>query len=222
MTPQERIRQFVYQGRLGPAEAERLIEAMDPRTQRGPGWLLINPFDRFGGGVAACAGLAVSFASLAATRLGVRFDGFVDLHGRAPGDDVPSLFCSWFEQGCAWILPSVLFWFYAWVLARHVRFRDFLGMVGLARAPMLVLGLAHVALDPRSPVSGALRIPFALVLGLAAVVLYFWFATLLYQGFKNASGLSGAKRTVGFTAMCILSEVFSKLLVIHVHLDELL
>ena len=80
MTPVERVRSLVQAGKVAPEEGERLIAALAQQPRRSPVWLLINPFDRFGGGVAATLGVLVCVLSLWTTRLGLHFDGFLDLH----------------------------------------------------------------------------------------------------------------------------------------------
>jgi len=52
--------------------------------------------------------------------------------------------------------------------------------------------------------------------GIAAIALgsVAWFITLLYQGFKNASGLQGPKLVGGFVAIVIVAETISKIAIV--------
>jgi hypothetical protein len=83
-------------------------------------------------------------------------------------------------------------------------------MVGLARLPLLLASVPLALLTPSHP-----SIPPRLTPALAAVVVIAlacvaWNITLLYQGFKNASGLRGPKLVGGFIAIVILAEAISK------------
>jgi hypothetical protein len=209
MTPSERIRRLVEAGSVLPDEGKRLLDAMPDEKSRGGQFLVINPFDRFGGGKAVLIGLLISILSILVTRLGVRFDGLLDLHVvRA----IPSLQASIFEQVGAWLIPSLIFWAYALATAQHVRVIDFIGMVGLSRLPLLIAGLAISFLGSHLG-SVHERKPTPALIGIAIIVLpcVAWQVTLLYQGFKNASGLRSTKLVVGFVLSLIAAEVASKL-----------
>jgi hypothetical protein len=215
MTPRARIERLVQAGTVAPEEGERLMAAIAAEPARSPLLLLIDPFDRFGGGVAAAVGLVVSTLSLAASRLGLRFDGFLDLHvarGRAPSLQVALL-----DQLVAWILPAACFWIYARLASRHVRWIDFVGMVGLARLPMLLGGVPIALLSQTLSQITIMTPRFTPALGgIAAIALgsVAWFITLLYQGFKNASGLQGPKLVGGFVAIVIVAETISKIAIV--------
>ncbi|WP_437679191.1 YIP1 family protein [Sorangium sp. So ce131] len=210
-TPDERVRALVRDNVLKPAEGERLLATMSPRPARRGFRLALNPFERFGGGVAAAAGLGVAALSVAITRLSVRFDGFLDLHATPQAISYPAALL---EQALVWPLPALLFWAYARLLRRDVRFIDFLGATGLARAPLalsgLLLGLLAAPVPATSPPALPSFTPGLVVALLAGVLCVVWFLTLLYQAFKSASGLRGAALIAGFVGLVIASEVASK------------
>ena len=56
MTPAERVRRLVESGSVAPDEGARLLAAMSEAPARSRLWLLVDPFERFGGGTAAIAG----------------------------------------------------------------------------------------------------------------------------------------------------------------------
>lgn len=208
MTPDERVRHLVDAGSVAPDEGARLLSAMGRGRSRSLVSTLIDPFDRFGGGKAALAGALVALSCIAVSRFGVRFDGFFDMHvGRA----VPSLTVAVVDQLASWPLPATVFFLYARVFSRHVRLVDFIGMVGLARLPVLlgsvVIGIAlrGAVVDPFKMTPGLLLV---MALGLVFLGLQI---TLLYTGFKNASGFTGARLVGGFIGISILAEVASKL-----------
>ncbi|XXX79469.1 YIP1 family protein [Sorangium sp. So ce134] len=207
ITPDERVRALVRDHVIEPAEGERLLATMSPRPPR-TGWrLALNPFERFGGGAAAAAGLAVAALSVAITRLGVRFDGFLDLH-TAP-EAIP-LATALLEQVVVWPLPALLFWAYARLLRCRVRIVDFLGVTGLSRAPLALAAIALGLLAPAPPAGGPVLTPALAAFAVLATLCLVWFLTLLTQGFKNASGLRGAPLVAGLIGLVLVSEIVSK------------
>jgi hypothetical protein len=209
MTPVERVRRLVVAGAVAPEEGDRLVAAMAREPIRSPVWVLVNPFDRFGGVVAVAIGVVASVLSVCVTRLGIRFDGFLDLHvARA---HVAPLGVSVIEQLAGWLLPAFLFWAYARIFARHVRPLDFLGMIGLARLPTLLAALPIALLSPEQSGLPTRLTPALLAVVFIGLACFGWNITLLYQGFKNASGLRGPKLVFGMVAMVIVAEAASKL-----------
>lgn len=209
MTPAERVRRLVEAGSVGPEEGARLLAAMSEAPARSRLAWLVDPFERFGGGTAAIAGAAIAVASVAVSRLGVRFDGLLDMHVN-PGV-APPMHVALLDQLVGWILPALCFWAYARAFSRHVRLIDFVGMAGLARLPILLSALVTLPLAP-SGARGMTEIsPALLVIALAALVFVVLNVMLLYKGFKNASGLAGRRLVLGFIGLLILVEALSKL-----------
>jgi hypothetical protein len=205
MKPDERVRRLVQSGAVDAAEGERLLAAIAREPARGGWWLLLDPFERFGGGVAAAVGLAIAIASLFASLLNLHFDGFLDAHVS------PNTFAAAArEQVAAWLIPALCFWGYARAMSPGVRLIDFFGMVGLARAPLLVTSVP-IALLMRDVTHVGERSPRMLAVYLFALVSLGWTLTLLYRGFRNASGLAGVKLVAGFVGTAFAAEVLSKL-----------
>lgn len=211
MTPSERVRRMVESGSVAPEEGARLLAAMGGTERRSGLGLLVDPFERFGGGTAVLAGAVVSAVSVVVSvALGARFDGFLDLHFSSSS---PGLRVALVDQLAGWIVPALGFWLYARVVARHVRLVDFVGMTGLARLPILAGAIVLRPLAPSS-VAGIPRMsPSLLLLALLAVVVLVANVTWLYKGFKNASGLSGSKLVGGFVVLSIIVEAASKLVI---------
>ncbi len=208
MTPDERVRRLVDAGSVAPEEGARLLVAMGRGQSRSLASTMLNPFERFGGGTAALAGLLIAAACIGVSRFGVRFDGFFDMH---VVQTVPSVGVALLDQLVSWPLPAALFFFYARAFSRHVRLLDFLGMVGLARLPVL-LGSLVIGVVLRGAASDPFRMTPGLLLVMAFGLVFLGLhITLLYTGFKNASGFTGARLIAGFIGMCLLAEVASKL-----------
>ena len=126
-----------------------VIDALErPRTS-GSGWfaLLVDPFERFGGPVAAALGVVIALLSAATSYFGrIRYDGFLDIHtqGAAPR----ALACA-VDQFAAFVVPTMIAWAVALAAGRRTRFIDLLGAVGLSRGPYLIAGI----------VAGAVPVP---------------------------------------------------------------
>ncbi|AUX19766.1 hypothetical protein SOCEGT47_002180 [Sorangium cellulosum] len=206
-TPDERVRALVRDKVINPAEGERLLATMTPRAPQRGLRLALDPFERFGGGVAAAAGLAVAALSVAITRLGVRFDGFLDLH-TAP--HVAPYATAIAEQVLVWPLPALLFFAYARLLGRRVRLIDFLGGTGLSRAPLALAGLVLGLMAPELPPGVPTLTPELAVFAVVAALCLAWFLALLYHAFKSASGLRGPALIAGFIGLVLASEIASK------------
>ena len=209
MTPAERVERLVRSGSVDAEEGKRLLAALHAEPAPSPLRLLLNPFERIGGGLAAGVGLAISIASILFARSGVRFDGMIDAHFR--GAPVPTL-VALADQLAAWPLAALVFFAYARVFSRHVRLLDFLGMTGFARLPILLMAIPMRAImsgfDPRDPMHLP---PGFLAVALVSLVFVALNINLLYQGFKNASGLSGPKLVWGFIGLFVAAETASKL-----------
>jgi hypothetical protein len=212
MTPAERVHRLVASGSVAPEEGARLLAAMSEAPPRSRLALLVNPFERFGGGTAAALGAVISVASIAVSRFGVRFDGFLDVHVNRAA--LPSLHVAIVDQLVGWLLPALCFWVYARILTRHVRIIDFVGMVGLARLPSLLSALVLVPLMPADVTVSMKLSPSLLAIALVAVVFGVANVTLLYNGFKNASGLMGVKLVGGFIGLVIAIEALSKVVLL--------
>jgi len=117
------------------------------------------------------------------------------------------------EQVLAISLPALVFWAYTLLFERRARLVDFLGMTGLARLPLLLVGpplawlMAPHAIDPHGKLHASPSLLLILVVGMLALAAHLG---LLFQGFKNASGLRGARLGAGFAALVLLCEVASK------------
>ncbi len=200
----QRIRALAERGTISASEEARLLASVGAPGATPNGFL--DPFHKFGGFAAAAAGLVLAVLSIFVSRAGVRFDGALDLHLATS-----SLRTAFAEQVIAWPLTALVFWTLARALRSKGRFVDFLGMVGLARLPVVLvaLPLTWFVLP-----SGALKSGIAtLGLALLALTAVTWHVTWLYQGFKNASGFRDRKVVASFAVGIVIAEVVSKIAV---------
>jgi len=215
LEPRDRIEQLAKNGKITPQEAKSLLGAMAARSE--PSWLhyAVNPFLKLNSGAAAAIGLVLSAAQVAASRLGIRYDGFIDLHVSRDGA-VASFERAALEAFVAWVPPAIVFWVGSRVLGGRTRLVDFVGVTGFAHVPYVVatpffvwLMRLHNAPSTKSGLSAQDGLGVAVALGALA-----WMITWLYQGFVHASNLQGAKRVSGFVFAMIAAETLAKLLLV--------
>ncbi len=213
-TPSERIRGLVQKGSLPADDAGELLAAVGVSAP--PRWaqLLVDPLERFDAARLCLAGLGGALAGVAVSRLGVRFDGFLDLH------QTPSAFrlaTSLLDAVSAWLPAALIFWGVSLVAARQGRFIDFLALIGVARLPLVAFAIPIALVSQVAPVSVPApgEVPKlgvgVLVIVACALASLGWALTLAYRGFGTASGLRGPRRVVAFVTAVVLAEAASKL-----------
>ena len=204
---EERIKQLARAQSLDPADAERLLDAVRPPSERASTRLLSNPFDRWSGEITSLAGVVVALGGLATSRLGVRYDGALDLHvvkGAVPFTVALA------DQLVAFVLTAIVMWGAARFVSR-ARFVDILGAVGLSRAPIVLVAMPLAFLvpllphDPTSPPNLALL--GVVVFALVGIVAQIW---MLVLGFRTASGARGGRLAVAIVAGLFVAELVTK------------
>jgi hypothetical protein len=214
-TSSVRIRQLVEKGALPPEQAEALLAALESPAAPRRASLLLDPLMRFGGERLSLVGVAAVLAGAALGRLRINFDGFLDIH---IGPHALGLREAALQALVAWPLPALLTWLAALLAGRQGRFIDFLGVVGVARVPMVLCSLPMAALvlidPPAVPQPGQLPhvAPALLALSLLGLAGIGWGVTLQYRGFVTASGMTGARRWFAFVLAALSAEVLSKML----------
>jgi hypothetical protein len=213
-TPSERVRGLVQKGSLPADDAGELLAAVGVSAPPSRAQLLIDPLERFDAARLCLAGLGGALAGVAVSRLGVRFDGFLDLHHTGSRF---RLAVSLLDAVSAWLPAALVFWVVSLVAARQGRFVDFLALIGVARLPLVAFAvpIALVSKVAPVPVPAPGQVP-ALGIGVIVIVTCAlaslgWVLTLAYRGFGTASGLRGPRRVVAFVTAVVLSEAASKL-----------
>lgn len=227
----DRVRALAEKGALDPREAERLLAAMTPsRADIGarPGLLnrLLNPFAALG----TAPGLALAAAVTAlgvgvALAFGVRFDGFLDLHVVSS----TTLRKAVLDQVAALVPGTLAAWAAALIASRiaarsdararaNARIVDFAIVVGLARAPITLLATPIALFAPKlAPGAAPVMTPGLALMIVLSLVGVAGHITWLWQGFRTASGLAGARAVFTFIAAVAASEAASKLLLSIAH-----
>lgn len=209
-TAREQVLELVSSGKISAAEGDELLKALP--TERRSSWkVLINPFDRLNAGWAFGLSVVGATVGLMLSRWNIRFDGALDVH-------VAPHAVAWREalvdQVVAWPLTAFVLWSISLAFARQGRLVDFLGNVGTARLPLLLVGVVAGAMRGQLPtapsdmgVPPSIMMLFLVAATVPAVVLA---VAMLFQGYRTASGLSGVKCALSFTAAVIAAEVLSK------------
>ena len=204
--PEARIRALAKQSRIGASDAARLLAAV--KTAPLAPERRFDPFTRLNAVTGTLIGLGASAGAAAVSRLGVRFDGLLDVHTAAAVTWRQALV----DQVAAFLVPAAVFWVLGYALARRGRVVDMLSTVGVARllpivfaVPLALLG-SGLSSAPHLSIGGGLLVSLAL-LGIA-VQIY-----LLVIGFKTATGLVGPRLFFGVAFAMILSEIASKVVI---------
>ncbi len=213
---EQRIKDLVRTQSMDAADAARLLEAVRPSPAERRG-LFANPFERWSGETTSLFGLIVALAGLATSRLGVRYDGAIDLH---VSPAVVPLGVAVLDQVLALGLTSLVMWGAARLVSR-ARFVDVLGAVGLSRAPAVLVAVPLALLVPLIPhdfvkTSTPLVLAIAL-LGLAGVVVQIY---VLVLGFRTASGARGGRLALALIGGLLGAEVLVKVALALVHVPS--
>jgi hypothetical protein len=219
ISAEERIKELARAQSMDAEDAERLLDAVRPSAgeRRSRLSVLSNPFDRWSGETTSLIGALVALAGLATSRLGVRYDGAVDLHVSLVA--VP-IGVAVLDQVLAVGLTSLVMWGVARVVSR-ARFVDVLGAVGVSRVPAVLIAVPLALLVPLIPhdytkTSTPLVLAIAL-LGLAGVVAQVW---ILVLGFRTATGARGGRLASALIAGLFAAELLVKLALAVVHVPR--
>lgn len=204
---QKRVLEMLSEGRITAEEAEELLGAMAPR-QRATDWLF-RPMERLRPGQALLAAAVVAILQLGVSRLGVRFDGALDMHTGLPPVGWGTALL---ELALSWPLTAFLLFLVAWPIARGGRFVDLLAAVGVARLPNVVSGALAGAFggELRGMAEGEVSAA-ALLLSLAVLLFACWFVALLVTGIRTAMGLRGGKLALASVLGIVVAETLTKL-----------
>lgn len=203
---EQRIEAMQRNGTITAEQAAALLQSVRP-PRRSLLRLLMDPFEKVAGGAAAGAGVVVALFMLAGALLGIRYDGFLDTH--VIREPVPWATVA-AEVVIGWMGGALVFWLLALVFAKHARLIDFIGAVGLARAPSLLTGALAVLLVPSDAAAMFSPVRLALVLP-PLLVTVAWQIVLLVFGVRNATGLRGGKLAVLVVLGIFAAELASKL-----------
>lgn len=218
ISAEERIKELARAQSMDAADAERLLDAVRPCARTGERRsVLSNPFDRWSGETTSMIGALLALAGLATPRLGVRYDGALDLHVSPVA--VP-IGVAVLDQVLAVGLTSLVMWGVARLVSR-ARFVDVLGAVGVSRAPAVLIAVPLALLVPLIPhdytkTNAPVVLAIAL-LGLAGVVAQVW---ILVLGFRTATGARGGRLASALIGGLFAAELLVKLVLAVVHVPR--
>ena len=215
-----KVLDMVEQGKITSAESDALLAAMR-NAPRFSMRILFDPYDRVGLATALVVGLLTAVAAgFAAIPLGLRFDGYMDIH-IAPVS--VTAFAAIADQAVAWPLSALVLWLVALPFARASRLVDFLAVAGLARVLLLAAGVLLAPLTPEPSTLAdmsrrAMSDPTAVLgdvasmLPMIAVALVFigWFIAASVFGFRHASGLRRGRLAGAVVIALLAAEIVSK------------
>lgn len=220
MRQEERVLAMARAGTISQEEADRLLAALhvSRRERPSPLHFLIRPMDVLSPRAASIVAAAITLGSLIVARLGVRYDGALDLHRVSGTPPWPMVL---FDGVNAVIVTGVVLWLAARLFSAQVRFVDFVMTVALARLAQVCAGLTAIVSipNPETMARAVLeaftnRTPVDIGILLGSIVLmpfFAWFLALLYFGFRTSSGLSPARTAAALTAGLVAAEVLTKL-----------
>jgi hypothetical protein len=220
MRQEERVLAMARAGTISQEEADRLLAALQVSRRERPPLLhlLTQPMDALSPRATLIVATAVTLASFIVARLGVRYDGALDLHRVSGTPPWPIVL---FDSANAVMLTGAVLWLAARLSTAQVRFVDFVTTVALARLAQVCAGLAAVVVVPnpeaaaRAVLEAAMNgtpVDIRILLGGIVLLPFFaWFLALLYFGFRTSSGLSPARSAMALTAGLVAAEVLSKL-----------
>jgi hypothetical protein len=154
---------------------------------------------------------AMVLLGLALSRLGVRFDGFLDLH-RAPGGAPVPLSAALADQFVSLPLSALVAWLVLRGFGAHPRWSTLLLVIGIMRVPLVltapvVLAAPDQAVLAQGPIEPT---PAMLGVGLVVVLGFAWTVTLLVTGVRFATELRGARLAWAVVCVIVGAEIVSK------------
>lgn len=183
--------------------------------------LLFNPFTRLAGGKALAIGLIImAIVAVIGAYSQVYFDGALDIHAK-PLSDLPAALIF---MATGYVALVVVFYIMGLIFSKKVRFIDIAGTVALSRFPYLLAALAGFLINdtmraveqgliPANSISKSVSFPFLTVIVLVVII---WHIALLYNAYRESTGLKNTKGTITFIAGVLLAETFGVFLLLKV------
>lgn len=212
-----RVQSLVDEGRITVAEGERLRRALRGHS-RWSTWVR-NPVEYLPTTWAWMLAVLLVAASVAASQLGVRFDGAIDVH-RVSGS--PAWRTAVIDQVVAVAFTALVFWLASLTTWRRGRWQDFALATAVARLPALLLFLWSLMVVPEVPrpeeilrIAQSGEVPTRLLISnVGSFPLLAWMIFWLYRGFAFSAGVQGAVAGVIFVLALVAAEVSSKPLLV--------
>lgn len=215
--PDARVSDLVAEGRITPEEGERLQRALQD-GRRGTWTIGLNPVEYLRPPAAIALAAAVILVSLAASQLGIRFDGAIDVH-RVPA--TPAWRTALIDQFVAVPFTALVFWLVSLAAWRRGRWQDFAVAIAIARVPALLLCIWSMLMLPELPtpeemvrLAKAGQIPVRVVIAsVGSFPFLAWMVFWLYRGFAFSAGARGGRAVVAFVVALVAAAVLGELVV---------
>ena len=189
---------------------------------------VFNPFKHIAGMKAFAIGLPVILLSSVLGYLShTHFDGVLDAHMA----DYGTLYCYIAEGLIDFICLLVIFYIAGIIISGfHFRFIDMIGTIALSRVPMILIPLAaflfpqqkimdylnHTFLKTGDPVALTATDLTGFIISVSVmIIVLIWTVALLFNAYKICVNKKGTKLIVSFIIALLVSEVVSKILIIH-------
>lgn len=218
MPQEEHVAAMVRAGTISEAEGQRLLGALRSRRRDLPGiQALYRPMDYLSTRGMWIAAIAITAATLLVARLGIRFDGALDLH-QVIG--TPRWSTALLDVANDILVTGGVLWLAGLAMTRGVRVVDVVLAVAIARVAMVFGAIAAwlVLPDPRvvrealmaSLTKNAPMDPSLMFASLLLPPFFIWYLVLLYQGFRTSTGLQGPRAGVAFAIGIVAAEAVTK------------
>lgn len=189
--------------------------------KKGDFWsFAVNPFRRVAGWKAFGIGVALmTAAAIIGAQSQIIFSGALDIKYALPFSLQKSILC----MAVGYLSLVVVLYLMALIFARRTRFQDIAGTIALARYPYLAAALVGFMVpdanligdfsDGEPMVTAVFWSGWQSVAGIAAIALIIVIAiysiALLYNAYRESTGLKGARCTVTFITGVLIAEVLS-------------
>lgn len=204
MKPEERVLDLVENANIGPDEGERLLRALGAPPRRLTFRMLLNPVPHLPGTARLALGVAGAAMAIALLAGHITFRGALDVHLTTAAWHSRRDACM--EQAIVWLVGASVLWLAGRPFARGVRWIDlFLGL-GVARLPLVLLGLGLAAWPPDVGRLGTDR-AYGAAVAAASLAFVAWHIAWLFSAFRWATGLSSLRLALSFITGLIVAEV---------------
>lgn len=206
--PEDKILALVASGKISAEEGEELLNALKSKKKNQK--FLFNPYEALSSSQLWLIAVGLCLFSIALGQANIHFPSLIEVR-ISPGKPLPPLMAL-VEQVAAWLIPATTAWGVCWIYNRSIRWVDVFQFIGVARFPLVCLGL-YLALfmnqipeeNVSLPNDNLSLIPLLLV----SVLSLGGFISMLVTAIRIVSGVKGGGVAVLTIATIIISWLLS-------------